>query len=131
MPAAVNFLAPAGIGLSCPTRSERLWRGFARPGRGPYWPSYTTDLDLIRRINTGSVKDVAKIGPGIGGDPPGELITAAIRTAVSRASCRARCCGGRRSRPRWCHCRRSGGQRTAIARLPQIMRRPLAPSWWR
>jgi hypothetical protein len=33
-------------------------------------------LDLIRRTNTGSVADVAKIGPGIGSDPPGELITA-------------------------------------------------------
>jgi hypothetical protein len=48
------------------------------PGEA-YWPSYTTDLDLIRRINAGSVKDVAKIGPGIGGDPPGELITAAYQ----------------------------------------------------
>jgi len=76
MPAAVNFLGTAGIGLSCPdpVGAAVAWFPLA-PGEA-YWPSYTTDLDLIRRTNAGAVTDVAKIGPGIGSDPPGALITA-------------------------------------------------------
>jgi len=79
MPAAVNFLGTAGIGLSCPdpVGTAVAWFPLA-PGEA-YWPSYTTDLELIRRTNAGSVKDIAKIGPGIGSDPPGELITAAYQ----------------------------------------------------
>jgi hypothetical protein len=78
-PAAVNFLGTAGIGLSCPdpVGTAVAWFPLA-PGEA-YWPSYTTDLELIRRTNAGAVKDVAKIGPGIGGDPPGDLITAAYQ----------------------------------------------------
>ncbi len=78
-PAAVNFLGTAGIGLSCPdpVGTAVAWFPLA-PGEA-YWPSYTTDLELIRRTNVGAVKDVAKIGPGIGGDPPGDLITAAYQ----------------------------------------------------
>jgi hypothetical protein len=79
MPAAVNFLGTAGIGLSCPdpVGTAVAWFPLA-PGEA-YWPSYTTDLELIRRTNAGSVKDTAKLGPGIGSDPPGELITAAYQ----------------------------------------------------
>jgi hypothetical protein len=79
MPAAVNFLGTAGIGLSCPDPVGAAVAWFPLAPGETYWPSYTTDLDLIRRINNGAVKDIAKIGPGIGGEPPGELITAAYQ----------------------------------------------------
>src|SRR5436190_1079260 len=79
MPAAVNFLGTAGIGLSCPDPVGAAVAWFPLAPGETYWPSYTTDLERIRRINDGSVKDVAKIGPGIGGEPPGELITAAYQ----------------------------------------------------
>jgi hypothetical protein len=79
MPAAVNFLGTAGIGLSCPDPIGTAVAWFPLAPGEAYWPSYTTNLDLIRRTNAGAVKDIAKIGPGIGGDPPGELITAAYR----------------------------------------------------
>ena len=32
-----------------------------------YWPGYTKDLDLIRRINQGAVAEFPTIGPGIDG----------------------------------------------------------------
>jgi hypothetical protein len=79
MPAAVNFLGTAGIGLSCPDPVGVAVAWFPLAPGEAYWPSYTSDLALIRRTNAGSVKDVAKIGPGIGGDPPGELITGAYQ----------------------------------------------------
>lgn len=79
MPAVVNFLGSAGIGLSAPDPIGSVVAWFPLAPGEVYWPGYTTDLDLIRRTNAGAVKDVAKIGPGVGGDPPGELLTASYR----------------------------------------------------
>jgi hypothetical protein len=76
MPAAVNFIGSAGVGLSAPDPVGPVVAWFPLAPGEVYWPSYTSDLALIRRINAGVVKDVAKIGPGVGSEPPGELITA-------------------------------------------------------
>jgi hypothetical protein len=79
MPAAVNFLGSAGIGLSGPDPVGPVVAWFPLAPGEAYWPGYTSDLALIRRINAGAVKDVAKIGPGVGSEPPGELITASYQ----------------------------------------------------
>jgi len=76
MPAAVNFIGSAGVGLSAPDPIGSVVAWFPLAPGEAYWPGYTSDLGLIRRINAGVVKDVAKIGPGVGSEPPGELITA-------------------------------------------------------
>jgi hypothetical protein len=76
MPAAVNFIGSAGVGLSAPDPIGPVVAWFPLAPGEVYWPSYTSDLVLIRRINAGAVKEVAKIGPGVGSEPPGELITA-------------------------------------------------------
>src|SRR5438067_2495133 len=76
MPAAVNFIGSAGIGLSAPDPIGSVVAWFPLAPGEAYWPGYTSDLGLIRKINAGAVKDVAKIGPGVGNEPPAELITA-------------------------------------------------------
>jgi len=76
MPAAVNFIGSAGVGLSAPDPIGSVVAWFPLAPGEAYWPGYTSDLGLVRRINAGVVKDVAKIGPGVGSEPPGELITA-------------------------------------------------------
>jgi hypothetical protein len=76
LPAAVNFIGSAGVGLSAPDPIGSVVAWFPLAPGEAYWPGYTSDLGLIRRINAGVVKDVAKIGPGVGSEPPGELITA-------------------------------------------------------
>jgi hypothetical protein len=75
-PALVDFLGTAGVGLSYPDASGPAVAWFPLAPGEVYWPSYTTALDAIRRLNAGAVKDVAKIGAGIDGGPPGDLITA-------------------------------------------------------
>jgi hypothetical protein len=76
MPAAVDFIGTAGVGLSAPDPIGSVVAWFPLAPGEVFWPSYTTDLGLIRKINAGAVKDVAKIGPGVGSEPPAELITA-------------------------------------------------------
>jgi len=76
LPAAVNFIGSAGIGLSAPDPIGSVVAWFPLAPGEVYWPGYTGDLALIRKINAGAVKDVAKIGPGVGNEPPAELITA-------------------------------------------------------
>jgi hypothetical protein len=90
MPAAVNFIGSAGIGLSGPDPIGPVVAWFPLAPGEVYWPSYTSDLGLIRKINAGAVKEVAKIGPGVGSEPPAELITTHYQnrrfaTAVPRA----------------------------------------------
>jgi hypothetical protein len=75
-PALVDFLGTAGVGLSYPDASGPAVAWFPLAPGEVYWPSYTTALDAIRRLNAGAIKDVAKIGAGIDGEPPAEIITA-------------------------------------------------------
>jgi len=75
-PALVDFLGTAGVGLSYPDATGPAVAWFPLAPGEVYWPSYTTALDAIRRLNAGAVEDVTKIGAGIDGEPPGDLITA-------------------------------------------------------
>jgi hypothetical protein len=75
-PALVDFLGTAGVGLSYPDASGPAVAWFPLAPGEVYWPSYTTQLDAIRRLNAGAVKDAAKIAAGIDGEPPRDIITA-------------------------------------------------------
>src|SRR5262249_28222731 len=77
-------------GRRAPDRSGSVVAWFPRAPGEVSWPGYTSDLGLIRKINAGAVKDIAKIGPGVGSEPPAELITAhyqnrGFATVVPRA----------------------------------------------
>ncbi len=67
-PAVVAFLGTPGVGLSSEEGATVAWFPLA-PGEA-YWPSYTRDLDYVRNLNFGSVKDVAAIGVRADGEPP-------------------------------------------------------------
>jgi hypothetical protein len=67
-PAVVAFLGTPGVGLSSEEGATIAWFPLA-PGEA-YWPSYTRDLDYVRNLNFGSVRDVAAIGVRADGEPP-------------------------------------------------------------
>jgi hypothetical protein len=67
-PAVVAFLGTPGVGLSSEEGATVAWFPLA-PGEA-YWPSYTRDLDYVRNLNFGIVKDVSAIGIGGDGEPP-------------------------------------------------------------
>lgn len=69
-PALVAFLGTPGVGLSYPDASGPAVAWFPLAPGEVYWPSYTDDLAMIRRINDGSVADLAAIELGIDGAPP-------------------------------------------------------------
>jgi hypothetical protein len=73
-PALVAFLGTAGVGLSYPDAVGPAVAWFPLAPGDIYWPGYTRDLDLIRRINQGTVADPSTIGPGINGEPPAEIV---------------------------------------------------------
>jgi len=70
-PAIVAFLGTPGIGLSSEEGPTVAWFPLA-PGE-PFWPSYTRDLDYIRNLNAGTVRDVASLATQADGDPPLEI----------------------------------------------------------
>ncbi|HYZ41248.1 MAG TPA: DUF6600 domain-containing protein, partial [Stellaceae bacterium] len=67
-PAVVAFLGTPGVGLSSEEGATVAWFPLA-PGEA-YWPSYTRDVDYVRNLNFGSVKDVGAIGVRADGEPP-------------------------------------------------------------
>ena len=67
-PAVVAFLGTPGVGLSSQEGATIAWFPLA-PGE-TYWPSYTRDLDYVRNLNSGNVKDVGAIGVRADGEPP-------------------------------------------------------------
>jgi hypothetical protein len=69
-PAVVAFLGTPGVGLSSEEGATVAWFPLA-PGEA-YWPSYTRDLDYVRNLNLGTVKDIAAIGVRADGEPPRE-----------------------------------------------------------
>src|SRR5207253_4294883 len=71
-PALVDFLGTAGVGLSYPDASGPAVAWFPLAPGEVYWPSYTTSLEAIRRLNAAAVKDISKIAAGIDGEPPGD-----------------------------------------------------------
>jgi hypothetical protein len=70
-PALVAFLGTPGVGLSSEEGATVAWFPLA-PGEA-YWPSYTRDLDYVRRLNIGTVQDIASIAMQADGDPPLEM----------------------------------------------------------
>jgi hypothetical protein len=80
MPAAVAFLGTAGVGISYPDASGPAVAWFPLAPGEVYWPSYTHDLDTIRRINRGAVADVAAaIGLAAAGAPPAAIVDGVYR----------------------------------------------------
>ena len=70
-PAVVAFLGTPGIGLSSEEGPTVAWFPLA-PGEA-FWPSYTRDLDYIRNLNVGTVRDVASLAMQADGGPPLEI----------------------------------------------------------
>jgi hypothetical protein len=64
----VAFLGTPGVGLSSEEGATVAWFPLA-PGEA-YWPSYTRDLDYVRNLNSGNVRDVGAIGVRADGEPP-------------------------------------------------------------
>ncbi|HTT80505.1 MAG TPA: DUF6600 domain-containing protein [Stellaceae bacterium] len=79
MPAVVAFLGTAGVGISYPDASGPAVGWFPLAPGEVYWPRYTTDPATIRRLNLGSVADVAAIGPTAAGAPPASVIDGSYR----------------------------------------------------
>jgi hypothetical protein len=75
-PAAVAFLGTAGVGLSYPDASGPAVGWFPLAPDEVYWPRYTSDIALIRQINTGIVADAGSIEPGADGMPPSAVVDA-------------------------------------------------------
>jgi hypothetical protein len=70
-PAVVAFLGTPGVGLSSEEGPSVAW--FPLAPDEAYWPSYTRDVDYVRLLNFGNVKDVESIGLQANGEPPLEL----------------------------------------------------------
>jgi hypothetical protein len=70
-PALVAFLGTPGVGLSSEEGATVAWFPLA-PGES-YWPSHTRDVDYVRDLNRGSVKDVGAIGMPVNHEPPLEI----------------------------------------------------------
>ncbi|HLY47184.1 MAG TPA: DUF6600 domain-containing protein [Stellaceae bacterium] len=73
-PALVAFLGTAGVGLSYPDASGPAAAWFPLAPGEVYWPSYTSDPAIIRRINDGSVADLDLIGPAEFRGPPAAIV---------------------------------------------------------
>jgi hypothetical protein len=79
MPAAVAFLGTAGVGISYPDAFSPAVAWFPLAPGEVYWPSFTSDLEAIRRLHAGAVADSATIGPAAKDRPPAEIVTGQYR----------------------------------------------------
>ena len=73
VPAVVAFLGTAGVGLSVADITGPAIGWFPLAPGEVYWPSYTHNLDYIRRLNLASIPDVSTIQLDANGDPPLEV----------------------------------------------------------
>jgi hypothetical protein len=73
VPAVVTFLGTAGVGLSVADISGPAIGWFPLAPGEVYWPSYTRNLNYIRRLNFASIADVSAIQLDVNGDPPLEV----------------------------------------------------------
>jgi uncharacterized protein DUF6600 len=73
-PALVAFLGTAGVGISYPDGNGPAVAWFPLGPGEIYWPSYTNDLDTIRRINAGGGADLAAIAAGANGSAPAAIV---------------------------------------------------------
>jgi len=67
----VAFLGTPGVGLSSEDGATVAWFPLA-PGEA-YWPSYARDVDYVRDLNRGNVRDVGTIRMPANGEPPLEV----------------------------------------------------------
>jgi hypothetical protein len=86
-PAVVAFLGTPGVGLSFEDGAAVGWFPLA-PGEA-YWPTYTRDVNYVRRLNLGNVRDVETIAMQADGEPPlevfnGEFANRQYATVVPR-----------------------------------------------
>jgi hypothetical protein len=72
-PAVVAFLGTAGVGLSVADSTGPAVGWFPLAPGEVYWPSYTRDLDYVRNLNLGHIRDVSVIHMDANGDPPLEV----------------------------------------------------------
>jgi hypothetical protein len=70
-PAVVAFLGTPGVGLSSEEGPTVAW--FPLAPNEVYWPSYTRDVNYVRRLNHGDVANADAIGLRADGEPPLEL----------------------------------------------------------
>ena len=73
VPAVVAFLGTAGVGLSVADTTGPAIGWFPLAPGEVYWPSYTRDLDYVRKLNRGNIADVWVIQLDANGDPPLEV----------------------------------------------------------
>jgi hypothetical protein len=78
-PALVAFLGTAGVGLSYPDATGPAVGWFPLAPGEIYWPSYTADLDTIRRLNPVAAGEAILIEPGPNGGPPAAVVKAEYR----------------------------------------------------
>jgi hypothetical protein len=69
----VAFLGTAGVGLSVADTTGQAIGWFPLAPGEVYWPSYTRDLDYVRKLNRGNIADVGVIQLDANGDPPLEV----------------------------------------------------------
>ncbi len=75
-PAVVAFLGTPGVGLSYADGPGPAVAWFPLAPDEIYWPSYTADLDYIRRVNRGTAADLGAIRIRSDGEPPTEIVNA-------------------------------------------------------
>jgi hypothetical protein len=75
-PAVVAFLGTPGVGLSFAEGSGPAVAWFPLAPGEVYWPSYTGDLDYIRKLNVAEIADVSIIRVRADGEPPPEIANA-------------------------------------------------------
>ena len=73
VPAVVAFLGTAGVGLSVADSPGPGIGWFPLAPGEAYWPSYTLDVDYVRKLNRGNVADVGVIQLDASGEPPLEV----------------------------------------------------------
>jgi hypothetical protein len=75
VPAAVAFLGTPGVGLSVAGSSVPAIGWFPLAPGEVYWPSYSRNLDYVRKLNRGDVADPAAIALNPDGNPPVAVVT--------------------------------------------------------
>ena len=72
-PAVVAFLGTPGVGLSVADSNVPAVGWFPLAPGETYWPAYTSDLDYVRKLNLGNVRDLETIRLQPDGKPPLEV----------------------------------------------------------
>jgi hypothetical protein len=73
-PAVVAFLGTPGVGLSYAAASGAAVAWFPLAPSEVYWPSGSTDLDYIRKLNAANIPDLGSIRFRANGEPPADIV---------------------------------------------------------